>query len=135
CAAVAQGQSRLLMGMASESGLSQARKPPLGQLLICMGCCCGRTEKGFPDVPVAQIKAAWKGGVNRTIQLTISGCLGPCDRANVALLITPQAVEWFGGLEDNALYHDLMEWACRCHSVRTVLQLPAPLEAHRFEWL
>ena len=30
--------------------------------------------------------------LNRTIQLTISGCLGPCDVPNVALLLTPALV-------------------------------------------
>src|SRR5262249_43934749 len=116
------------MDMSSESGRFRARRPPLGQLLICTGCCCGRKDKGFPGVPVARVKAAWKGGVNRTIQLTVSGCLGPCGRANVALLVTPQAVEWFRGLKDEVPVLDLMEWACRCHSVRTVLQLPTSLE-------
>jgi cobaltochelatase CobN len=111
------------------------RTPPLGQLLICTGCCCGRTEKGFPGVPVARVKAGWKGGLNRSIQLTISGCLGPCHKANVAVLMTSEGVEWFGGLASDAPYVDLMEWASRCHSVRTVLQLPPSLNAHRFQWL
>ena len=123
------------MDLSSESGNSPVRRPPLAQLLICTGCCCGRTEKGFPGVPVARVKAAWKGGVNRTIQLTISGCLGPCHKANVAVLISPQGVEWFGGLDCEVPYRDLMEWGGRCHSVRTVLPLPTSLEVLRFDWL
>ncbi len=63
---------------------------PLAQLVFCQGCCCGRTDRGRPEVPVGRLKEVWKGEkLNRSVQLTISGCLGPCDRANVALVITP----------------------------------------------
>jgi len=123
------------MDMSSDSRSPQARRPPLAQVLICTGCCCGRTEKGFPEVPVAQVKAGWKGGVNRTIQLTISGCLGPCDKANVILVITPRGLEWFGGLQSERPYQELVAWARWCHSVRILFPLPASVATYRFEWL
>jgi hypothetical protein len=62
------------------------KRQPLAQLLFCQGCCCGRTDRGHPEVPAGRLKAVWKAEkLNRSVQLTISGCLGPCDVANVAL--------------------------------------------------
>src|SRR5690349_7305685 len=70
-----------------------------GQVILCQGCCCGRRDRGFPEVPVDRIKAAWKAGrLNRTIQLTISGCVGPCDVANVAVIVGPGGTAWLGEL-------------------------------------
>lgn len=70
----------------------------LGQLLCCEGC-CGRTDRGFPPLPRERIKAAWKAQkLNQTIQLTISGCLGPCDLANsVAVARADERWLWLGG--------------------------------------
>jgi cobaltochelatase CobN len=69
---------------------TRVRSP--AQLLLCKGCCCGRTDRGLPEVPVERIKAAWKAEkLNRGVQLTISGCLGPCDLPNVAVLVTATA--------------------------------------------
>jgi hypothetical protein len=56
------------------------KRQVLGQLVLCKGCCCGRTDRGLPEVPVERIKEIWqREKLNRSIQLTISGCLGPCD--------------------------------------------------------
>ena len=64
-----------------------------------MGCCCGQTDRGFPPVPVERLKAVWKAEkLNKTVQLTISGCLGPCDLANVILVMTAGSMYWFGGI-------------------------------------
>jgi hypothetical protein len=38
------------------------------------------------------------------MQLTISGCLGPCDLANVVCLVTPQGLIWLGGLTTQTHY-------------------------------
>ena len=27
------------------------------QVLLCKGCCCGKTDRGLPEVPVERIKA------------------------------------------------------------------------------
>ena len=64
----------------------------LAQLLFCEGCCCGRTDRGFSAFPRDWIKSLWKQTkLNRHIQLTISGCLGPCDVANVACICVATA--------------------------------------------
>jgi len=106
----------------------------LGQLVLCEGCCCGRTAGGFPEVPVARIKAVWKAEkLNRAIQLTISGCLGPCDVANVAVIITRDGIEWFGGLAGEATYDLLVDWARACQAAGCVLPVPRELRSKRVE--
>lgn len=106
----------------------------LAQLVFCQGCCCGRTDRGHPEVPVERLKAVWKDGkLNRSVQLTISGCLGPCDLANVALVITPNGNQWLGGLAGEAVYESLIAWAQECHREGRVVPLPDGFEARRFE--
>ncbi len=84
------------------------------QVLFCLGCCCGKTERGLPEVPVEQIKAVWKAEkLNRGVQLTISGCLGPCDLPNVAVLVTAEGTRWYGRLDGDAHYDALIAWASR----------------------
>jgi cobaltochelatase CobN len=59
-----------------------------GHLFVCQGCCCGRTDKGFPAMPLEEFKRQWKDrGIRRRFHLTISGCLGPCALANVVLIL------------------------------------------------
>lgn len=105
------------------------------QLVFCQGCCCGRTDRGHPELPVERLKAAWKAaGLNKTVQLTVSGCLGPCDRTNVTLALLPGGGQaWFGGLGAADDYARLIAWAEACHAARAVLPLPDWLAAHRFE--
>jgi hypothetical protein len=105
-----------------------------GQLLLCKGCCCGRVERGYPPVPVDRIKAAWKTEkLNRVIQLTISGCLGPCDLANVALVLTPSGSEWFGLIKDDAPFDALLAWARACRAAGKLLPIPPSIIPFRFE--
>lgn len=103
------------------------------QLLLCKGCCCGQTERGLPEVPVDRIKAAWKADkLNKGVQLTISGCLGPCDLPNVALVLTPEGSAWYGHLAGDAHYDALIAWARACKAAGRALPVPESLEPHRF---
>jgi hypothetical protein len=112
----------------------QTKLRVLGQLALCKGCCCGNTERGLPGVPVDRIKAIWKSEkLNRTIHLTISGCLGPCDVPNVALIITQEGQEWFAELETDAHYEALVRWARACQEVGQIVARPAEMERHRLE--
>jgi hypothetical protein len=118
----------------TRGGLVSSARQARGQLILCQGCCCGRADRGFPEVPVERIKAAWKSGrLNRTIQLTVSGCVGPCDVANVAVVVGPAGTSWFGSL-DVIHYDILIKWAQDCHSASILLPLPPGLQEHRFEW-
>lgn len=106
----------------------------VAQLLLCRGCCCGKTERGFPEVPVERIKAVWKTEkLNRTVQLTISGCLGPCDLPNVALILTPHRQEWLANLSGDSHYDLLIDWARACHAEGRLLPLPSAFDGHRLE--
>lgn len=104
------------------------------QVLLCKGCCCGKTERGLPEVPVERIKAVWKAEkLNRAVQLTISGCLGPCDLPNVVLLLTPEGPTWYGNLAGDAHYDALIDWARACKAEGRMLEPPPAWEGHRFE--
>jgi cobaltochelatase CobN len=82
---------------------------------------------------VERLKEVWKQEkLNRTVQLTISGCLGPCDMANVILVMTVAGTAWFGGIAEEGVFEDVITWARACHAAGTVLPLPATLERHRF---
>jgi cobaltochelatase CobN len=108
-------------------------KPP-AQLLLCRGCCCGRTDRGLPGVPVDRIKATWKAEkLNKFVQLTISGCLGPCDLPNIAVVVTATGMEWFGRLDGDAHYDTLIDWARACAEARAALPVPDALAVHRFD--
>jgi cobaltochelatase CobN len=66
-----------------------------GQLFVCQGCCCGNTDKGHPPVPLEEFKAQWRErGLRFRIHLTVSGCLGPCALANVALILFGGQAIW-----------------------------------------
>lgn len=110
------------------------RNPPLAQVLLCKGCCCGQTERGRPPVPVDEFKAIWKAEkLNRSVQLTISGCLGPCRLANVVLVMSGQHAEWFGQMQTDADYSALLGWVRDCHAARRLAPLPEPLRKNTFE--
>ena len=63
--------------------------PKRGHLLVCArGCCCGREDRGKPSVPIDFYKQEYKRRQIRDhVQLTMSGCLGPCPLLNVALVL------------------------------------------------
>ena len=115
--------------------LQTRRSDVLGQLIFCEGCCCGRVDRGFPELPKDLIKQRWKAAkLNDTIQLTISGCLGPCDVANVACICSADGeLTWLGALGELWHYETLIAWAERCQFERQLLPLPASLLPYRFE--
>lgn len=105
-----------------------------GQVMVCMGCCCGRTDKGHPAVPVDWLKAEWKRRtLPKKIHLSITGCLGPCDASNVvAVMFGAQAV-FLGGLSEQADYLALTEWASACERRDELVPLPHSLERFRMQ--
>ena len=103
----------------------------VGQITICKGCCCGNTERGLPEVPVEWLKTEWrKRGLLKRVQLTISGCVGPCDVPNVVVITTPSGTEWLGNIVGFDQYRSLVEWAVRCSGCR-----PDVSPATRIPWL
>jgi len=101
---------------------------------VCVGCCCGRTDKGHPEVPVTWLKEQWKARrLLKHVQLSISGCLGPCDLTNVVSVGSAHGTTWLGGLHAQAHYELLLAWATHVAERGRVLPLPKALEPFVFE--
>jgi predicted metal-binding protein len=109
------------------------KRKVIAQIFVCNGCCCGRADKGNPPIPLEELKAEFKRRkLIGKVQLTISGCLGPCDVLNVVALWLPEGMRWFGGLTESWQYMDLMDWAGACAAAGEALPLPAWLLEHEF---
>jgi nitrile hydratase accessory protein len=104
-----------------------------GHLFVCNGCCCGRTEKGFPALPLDDFKRQWKQrGIRRRFHLTISGCLGPCPLANVVLLEFHGRSLWFHSInqpEDVNVIYDYVE---RMLVAGMIMDVPEVLKSRLF---
>ncbi len=106
----------------------------LAQVILCLGCCCGRTDKGHPEVPVEWMKHQWRQrALAKKVQLTISGCLGPCDASNVVLVMIGDQPVWLGGLDENKHYAALVDWASACDRAGSAIPLPASLAPFRMD--
>jgi cobaltochelatase CobN len=105
-----------------------------GHLFVCQGCCCGRTDKGFPALPLDEFKCQWKErGIRRRFHLTISGCLGPCALANVVLIVFRGRSVWLHSInssEDVSLIYSYVE---RMLLAENYLDPPAELAGRQFE--
>jgi|HubBroStandDraft_6_1064221.scaffolds.fasta_scaffold598689_2 hypothetical protein len=101
---------------------------------LCRGCCCGAVQKGHPDVPVDWMKDQWRlHGIKKSIQLTISGCLGPCDLSNVASISSGEQTVFLGRLREFSDYAALFQWARDSAEAERALPLPRELEERRFD--
>ncbi|MDQ0875726.1 putative metal-binding protein [Paenibacillus sp. V4I3] len=107
----------------------------LGQVLICAnGCCCGQTNLGAAEVPVEWLKINWKNDkLSKKMQLSFTGCLGPCDVTNVVCILGPTKQYWFGGMTAQNHYETLYEWCKSSVDTGYFLPLPELLEARIFE--
>jgi hypothetical protein len=82
------------------------------QVSLCVGCCCGNGARGKPEVPVDRLKQEWRArGLSKFVQLTVSGCLGPCDLVNVVRISGDRDDVWLGNLSSVEDYLDLADWA------------------------
>jgi hypothetical protein len=106
----------------------------MANVSMCIGCCCGQSRKGHFEVPVGWLKKEWKlRGLLKHMQLTISGCLGPCDVANVVRISSASGEQWLGGLTEIHQYRDLMDWASLCKQEGRLMALPSEFKAHFFD--
>jgi cobaltochelatase CobN len=91
-------------------------------------------QKGNAEVPVEWMKDEWKKcGLKKSIQLTISGCLGPCDVSNVVTVSSAGQTLWLGRLREFANYAALLQWAVASRDAGCVLPLPDELSELRFD--
>jgi len=110
------------------------KRTVLGQLTVCCGCCCGDVGRGRPAVPVEWLKTEWRRrGLLKKIQLTISGCVGPCDVPNVVVVTCGTGTEWLGKITELSQYEALVCWASRSWQEGMLLPLPEGLRAHRLD--
>jgi cobaltochelatase CobN len=101
----------------------------LGQISICDGCCCGKTEKGHPAVPVQWLKQEWKvRGLLKRVHLSVSGCLGPCDVPNVVMITSSEGTQWLACLDRQRHYAMLADWAEQSKNAEELLSLPRELQ-------
>ena len=105
----------------------------IGQVVVCSGCCCGAVNRGKPEVPVDWLKREWRArGLLKHIQLTISGCLGPCDLPNVVRISGARGEVWLGNINGTEQYTRLLEWADRSKIAGAFLPLPEEFQGLLF---
>jgi len=103
----------------------------IGHLTVCQGCCCGNTENGRPPVPVEWLKKEWRArGLLKRVQLSISGCLGPCDVPNVVTISNEGGTLWLGQISEFQQYRALVDWASRCKDAGELVPLPEEFRRH-----
>ena len=103
----------------------------IGQVAVCQGCCCGNTANGGPPVPVDWLKKEWRArGLLKRVQLTISGCLGPCDLPNVVTISNESGAWWLGGFTEFEQYRALVDWASQSRDAGELLPLPKKFLQH-----
>lgn len=106
----------------------------IAQVFVCLGCCCGQVDRGRPDVPAEWLKQEWRRrGLLKRVQLTISGCLGPCDVPNVVLVVTRERTAWLGNITRRDQYQSLLDWATRTKNLGAPMELPRELNEHLLE--
>src|ERR1700730_5191380 len=104
----------------------------VGQITICRGCCCGNVERGLPEVPVEWLKSEWRRrGLLKRVQLTISGCVGPCDVPNVVVITRSTGTEWLVNICKFDQYRSLVDWAVLCRDAGEMLALPPEFQECR----
>lgn len=109
----------------------KTKRRVIAQVLVCQGCCCGQTERGLPEVPAEWLKQEWKRrGLLKRVQLTISGCLGPCDVPNVIAIFLEGRTVWLGNITRRDQYQCLLDWAARSKDQGHAVDLPKELAVH-----
>jgi len=112
----------------------ETKRLVIGQMIVCNGCCCGATQKDLPEAPVEWLKDEWRRrGLLKRFQLTVSGCVGPCDVSNVVVVNSETGSRWLGNISDLNQYRSLVEWAVRSVDVGHLLELPLEFKEHLLE--
>jgi cobaltochelatase CobN len=105
-------------------------------LMVCAkGCCCGRTDRGHAAVPVDFYKEEYKKRkIRKLVQLTMSGCLGPCPLANVALLFFDGRPVWFQSINGEAQIRAIFDYIDRMLAADGYLPPPPELADYVFTY-
>jgi len=110
--------------------------PKRCHMLVCAkGCCCGHTERGIPEVPVDFYKSQYKRRkLRKHVQLTMSGCLGPCAMTNVVLLVFDGRPIWFQSINSKEQILALWDYTEQMLEAGQYLPAPPELEDYVFEY-
>jgi cobaltochelatase CobN len=85
-------------------------------------------------VPVDRLKSEWRArGLSKAVQLTVSGCLGPCDLPNVVRLSTDDRDMWFGNLRSLDDFLGLADWAEATAVAGSAAPLSPRMKGARFD--
>ena len=85
-------------------------------------------------VPKNELKALWREhDLSKHVNLRVTSCLGPCSRANVALVSTNEGRTWLGGIASEDHYRTLVDWAQNIAVNGEDHGLPERLLALRFD--
>ena len=70
--------------------------------------------------------------MSKSVQLTVSGCLGPCDVVNVVRLSSEDGDVWLGNLKTLEDYLALVDWAERSKGAGEPAPLSPQMDERRF---
>jgi cobaltochelatase CobN len=107
-----------------------------GHLSYCFtGCCCGRTERGYAEVPVDVYKEEWtRRKIRNQVHLTKGGCLGPCTLANVASLVFDGRSVWFHSVNSAWQVRQIFDYIESMLKADRFLKPPAELSEFVFNY-
>jgi len=105
-------------------------------LLVCAkGCCCGRTDRGNPAVLVDLYKKEYtRRKIRATVQLTMSGCIGPCPMLNAVLLVFDGRPIWFQSINGAPQVIRLYEYLDSMLAADRYLPPPPELQDFCFDY-
>jgi hypothetical protein len=66
----------------------------------------------------------------RRVQLSVGGCVGPCDMPNVVVVNSDAGSQWLGNITEFNQYMALVDWATRSMDAGRLLDLPREFKAH-----
>ena len=104
------------------------------RIAVCNACCCGNVAKGNKEVPIQELKQAWKdNGLGQNAKLTISTCLGPCSYKNVVLITNQAERIWLGGIDSDEQYQEIIDWSIILEKENPEAKLPDSLSSLRVD--
>ena len=111
----------------------------LGQLFVCVnGCCCGDTAFGAAPSRKELHHAEWeRRRLRNRVHLNESGCLGPCELANVAMLLLAGHSTFFHSMNEEWQVLALWDYIERQVEAGGYLEPPAelaPFVFNAFAW-
>ena len=107
-------------------------------IFICTGPTCSancdRDGNSKPPIDVEELKKQWKEkGLYGAVHLTFAGCLGRCNTANQALIVSAQAPQYFMKLDGDKSVALLVSWAEEVKAQDRLAELPSELQQALYE--